>query len=400
MVLEQLKIALRNLNRRKFRTFLTILGILIGTMAVVALVSIGQGAKLAVEREFEEMGMNKIIVSSSSIDNSQVLPLDKEDAKIIKQIDGVTGIARMRVTPAQISFNSESTTGMIFGVEQEKEAKEIIKSAQGFEIASGKDLDEKSKNEAVVGCLFNKENEIFEDKVELGDKIFLSGEEFEVIGILDCMGSKPQDSVVTISLDSSQEYFGSGMLTIIAETTKTANPETIADEIERKLTKRRGLDEDDKVFSIQTSQDFYEAFNRILSMIQAIIIGIASISLFVGGISIINTMYTTVIERKSEIGIMKAIGARNLDIIQIFLYESSLLGFLGGAVGTFFGIIIGKIAEYIGNIYFSIDFLQVSFSPVLIIGMLIFSTVLGAFFGVWPARIAAKMPAVDAIRKR
>jgi ABC-type antimicrobial peptide transport system permease subunit len=87
-------------------------------MAVVALVSIGQGAKLAVEREFEEMGMNKIIVSSSSIDNSQVLPLDKEDAKIIKQIDGVTGIARMRVTPAQISFNSESTTGMIFGVEQ------------------------------------------------------------------------------------------------------------------------------------------------------------------------------------------------------------------------------------------------------------------------------------------
>jgi putative ABC transport system permease protein len=248
--------------------------------------------------------------------------------------------------------------------------------------------------------LFNKENEIFEDKVELGDKIFLSGEEFEVIGILDCMGSKPQDSVVTISLDSSQEYFGSGMLTIIAETTKTANPETIADEIERKLTKRRGLDEDDKVFSIQTSQDFYEAFNRILSMIQAIIIGIASISLFVGGISIINTMYTTVIERKSEIGIMKAIGARNLDIIQIFLYESSLLGFLGGAVGTFFGIIIGKIAEYIGNIYFSIDFLQVSFSPVLIIGMLIFSTVLGAFFGVWPARIAAKMPAVDAIRKR
>jgi putative ABC transport system permease protein len=111
-------------------------------------------------------------------------------------------------------------------------------------------------------------------------------------------------------------------------------------------------------------------------------------------------MYTTVIERKSEIGIMKAIGARNLDIIQIFLYESSLLGFLGGAVGTFFGIIIGKIAEYIGNIYFSIDFLQVSFSPVLIIGMLIFSTVLGAFFGVWPARIAAKMPAVDAIRKR
>jgi len=106
------------------------------------------------------------------------------------------------------------------------------------------------------------------------------------------------------------------------------------------------------------------------------------------------------LERKSEIGIMKATGARNSDITLIFLFESGMLGLIGGLIGVGLGIAMGKLIEYLAVTLASVDFLQVHFSPIVIIGMLVFSLGLGALFGVWPARIAAKMSAVDAIRKK
>ncbi len=301
----------------------------------------------------------------------------------------------------RISVDSESKIQFVMGIPQSEEGREIIKSMQNFKIVDGKDLEEGYKRKAVMGCLYAKEDEVFKDRLDLRDKIKISGEEFRVIGFLECIGNPQDDSSIIITLDSAENILsGEGAITIIAQVDKGEDPEKVADEIERKMRKRRGIDEGQEDFSVQTSADLLRTFNRTFSLIQAVIIGIAAISLLVGGIGIINTMYTAVLERKSEIGIMKATGARNRDITLIFLFESGMLGLIGGLIGVALGVAMGKLIEFLATTLASLGFLQVHFSPTVIIGMLVFSLGLGALFGVWPARIAAKMPAVEAIRKK
>ncbi len=405
MVIEHLKIALRNIKRRKLRTFLTLIGILIGTMAVVALFSVGDGVKASIEEEFKEMGMDKIMIMPGSGNIMSMMTstssLDDEDVDIISKVSGVEAAVKMLTLHERVSVDSESKIQFVSGIPQNEDGKEIIESMQNFNIKEGKDLKEGDKRKAVVGCLYAKDDEIFSDKLNVRDKIMISGKEFEVIGFLECIGNPSDDSSIIVTLDSAENILGGeGAITIIAQVGESEDPEKVADEIERKLRKRRGIEKGQEDYSVQTSADLLRTFNRTFSLIQAVIIGIAAISLLVGGIGIINTMYTAVLERKSEIGIMKATGARNSDITLIFLFESGMLGLIGGLIGVGLGIAMGKLIEYLAVTLASVDFLQVHFSPIVIIGMLVFSLGLGALFGVWPARIAAKMSAVDAIRKK
>ena len=148
---------------------------------------------------------------------------------------------------------------------------------------------------------------------------------------------------------------------------------------------------------MQTSEELIKSVNTILGVVQAIFIGIAAISLLVGGIGIMNTMYTSVLERTHDIGIMKAIGARNSDILSIFLLESGLLGLAGGAIGVLLGVGLSKLVEYFGSQ--SVGMLQASFSWHLIGGALAFSFIVGMISGALPARQASRMHPVEALRE-
>ncbi|MEK6820731.1 MAG: FtsX-like permease family protein, partial [Nanoarchaeota archaeon] len=162
--------------------------------------------------------------------------------------------------------------------------------------------------------------------------------------------------------------------------------------------KERGEKEGQETFSVQTSSQLLESFNSIFAVVQAVFVGIAAISLIVGGIGIMNTMYTAVLERTKEIGTMKAVGAKNSDILLIFLFESGLLGLVGGAIGIGLGIGIGKAVEIIAQQQLGTPFLRASFSLTLILGALLFSFVVGSVSGVLPALQASRLKPADALR--
>ena len=168
----------------------------------------------------------------------------------------------------------------------------------------------------------------------------------------------------------------------------------MAEDIEEKLEDERGT----KDFSVQTVEQIRESIDRVLSLIQGIMIGVAALSLLVGGVGIMNTMYTSVIEKTREIGIMKAVGARNSHVMSIFLIESGLMGAIGGLIGITLGIFLGKIAEFgIGQMT-GLTILEIAITPELIIGAMSFSFGIGALSGTLPARRAAKLKPVDALR--
>jgi len=172
----------------------------------------------------------------------------------------------------------------------------------------------------------------------------------------------------------------------------------VAERIEKKMRKERDEEEGEESFAVSTSEQILETFGSILDVVSAILIGIAAISLLVGGIGIMNTMYTSVLERTKEIGTMKAIGARNKDILLIFLFESGLIGLIGGIIGLTIGMGISKAVEYAIVNFYSIALLKITFDPLLIIGVLAFSFIVGSFAGVLPAIQASRLKPVDALR--
>ncbi len=152
-------------------------------------------------------------------------------------------------------------------------------------------------------------------------------------------------------------------------------------------------------FIIQTPEQLLGTLNTILNIIQGVLVGIAAISLIIGGIGITNTMYTAVVERTREIGIMKSIGATPKTIMYLFLVESGLLGLIGGVIGVILGVSLAKIVEFAAFQAFGTSLIQVTISPVVIIGALLFAFIVGAISGAFPAKQAANMNPVDALRR-
>ncbi|MEM4247591.1 MAG: ABC transporter permease, partial [Candidatus Woesearchaeota archaeon] len=176
------------------------------------------------------------------------------------------------------------------------------------------------------------------------------------------------------------------------------NPEEVADNIEKAIRRDRHQKEGREDFSVQSSTELIESFMKVLFIIQAVFVGIAAISLLVGGIGIMNTMYTAVLERTREIGVMKAIGARNKDILALFLIESGFLGAAGGIIGIIIGSGISKIVEVAVNAQYGANTILAVFPPYLLVGALLFSFGVGAVSGLLPARRASKLKPVDALR--
>ena len=173
---------------------------------------------------------------------------------------------------------------------------------------------------------------------------------------------------------------------------------TIAEKIKVELRRFRDVKKDEEDFDIQTPEQLLGSFGDVLNIVQSVLIGIAAISLLVGGIGIANTMYTAVIERTKEIDIMKSVGAQNKDILLIFVIESGMLGLAGGAIGIAVGIGLSKLVEYLAFVYLGTSLIKAFFPWYLILGSLLFSFLVGTISGLLPARQAASLKPVDALR--
>lgn len=394
-------LAFNNLKRRRLRSWLTMIGIFIGIAAVVALISLGQGLQNTIEEQFEQLGSDKIIIMPKGMgppgSAGGSLILTSKDIKVIENVRGVEYVSGYLVKQGQAKYKDESGIGFATGVTAEDF--ESMMEISGLGIIDGRGLKDDDKFKVVVGY-----NHIYKDTwdkpMQIGSTIEMEGYDFKVIGVLDKIGNPIDDSALYVIKDVLKEILNieDEESQIIAKTASGFDPVDVAETIERKLRQFRGEKEGQETFIVQTSEQLLESFSNIFAVVQAVLIGIAAISLLVGGIGIMNTMYTSVLERTKEIGVMKAIGAKNSDILLIFLFESGLLGLIGGIIGIGIGIGLGKFTEYIALNALGTNLLQAAFPWYLIIGALSFSFLIGTLSGILPAMQAAKLKPADALR--
>ena len=395
-------LAFNNLKRRKLRSWLTMIGIFIGIAAVVALISLGQGMQNYINEEFEKLGKDKIMIQPKSFGapgsaTSPSLALTEDDLKVVQNVKGVEWAIGMVYKMGQIEFKKESQITYLIGMEPEDI--KLMSEIQSFDIKDGRWFKPGDKYKVVVGYNHGYKD-LWERQVEVGDTMKIEGQEFKVIGIVDKIGNQYDDAQVYAPKEVISDLLGIGneLGYVMAKTAQGYNPEDVAETIERKLRKFRDEKEDQETFSVQTSEQLLQSFQNIFGVVQAVLVGIAAISLIVGGIGIMNTMYTSVIERTKEIGTMRADGARNSDVLLIFLFESGLLGLVGGAIGIIIGIGLAKGVEYaLSSSGFS-GLLQAHISWGLILGALAFSFIIGTLSGVLPAMQASKLKPADALR--
>ena len=235
--------------------------------------------------------------------------------------------------------------------------------------------------------------------VNLMDKI--EGVDFKVVGILKKSGNPQQDGTLVIPEAAMREILGIEETYDIIPAKISAGEDiaVVTERIKKDLRSHRNVEEGKEDFTVQTPENILATLNTILFIIQGVLVGIAAISLLVGGIGIMNTMYTAVLERTKEIGVMKAIGARNWEIMSIFVIESGMLGLVGGIIGVSMGFGISKSVELIAFQIYGSYLIKADFNLGLLIGMLMFGFIIGSLSGAFPAKQAAALKPVDALRK-
>ncbi|MBT7903564.1 ABC transporter permease [Candidatus Woesearchaeota archaeon] len=397
-------ISLNNLLRRRLRSWLTILGIFVGIAAVVALIALSQGMKDAVNVQFEQIGKTRIMIVPGGTffgplsSSAAASTLSEKEIDIVRNVPGVEFARGVIAKTVQVKYKDQTTVLSMWGMPIDSEAVKYYEALGIMDIGTGRNFKPNDKYKTVVG--YNIAEDSFESPIEPGRTVLINNIEFGVIGTQAKSGTGVHNQMVRIPFKTAKEMFNTGdtIDLIFGKVSEKEDLNTVVEKIKKELRKYRGVKENKEDFSIQTSAQTIQQINQLLKVIQAVLVGIAAISLLVGGIGIMNTMYTSVLERTKEVGILKSLGARNSAVMYLFLIESGLLGFVGGVMGVIIGMLLGKTAELAAR---SFDVtLTPNYSFVLIAGALLFSFSVGALSGVLPAYQASKLHPVDALRKK
>src|SRR3989338_1721110 len=401
MNIYEIKYALQNFRKRKLRSGLSILSILIGITAIFALLSFGIGIKQYVNALAEESGGNKLFIQARGIGapgTDENFFLSKEDVDFVSKIKGVDEIVGMYFKVAEAKFKEQKKFVFVGG--SNIDYLDFIEETFSIKVIKGRQLKKGDLNKATLGYNYQFDDKIFARGLKLGDKFEINSRKFEVIGFYEEIGNPQDDTNVFITAEafeilhpSSKDKFGF----IIASSQKGVNPSELASRIEERLRKFKNQEECKENFFVQTFEDALSTFNTIINVINGMLVLIALVSLVVAFVNIMNTMYTAILERTKEIGVMKAIGATNNDILTIFVVEAGLIGLIGGVLGVLLGYIISSVG---GSIAAASGFalLKPAYPIALIIGCLLFSLLVGAAAGFLPARRASKLKPVDALR--
>ncbi len=404
MIKDYFLLALGNLKHRGLRSWLTILGVFIGIAAVVSLISMGQGLETAIAGQFGALSVDTLTIQNKGTGfgppgSTVVEKLNNNDLDIIEGVNGVDLVVPRLIRVGSLEYNKIAGFGFASDIPEEKERREFIYDNFDIEVEEGRLLREGDKGKVMLGNFF-LDTDDFEKDFRIGKTVKINKKDFEVIGILEQSSTFQLNSVVFMTTSDLQDLFGieDEYDLIVAKVRDRDKIEEIGEEIERKLRRDRNEKEDEETFSVETPLQSLAAVSTILNIINIIVIGIAAISLFVGGVGIANTMYTSVIERTKEIGIMKAVGARNRDVLSIFLIESGLLGLVGGVAGALIGLGGALAVSSLANQALGADLFIVSISYPLLLSAVSFSFFVGVVSGIIPALQASKLNVVDALR--
>ena len=408
MIKDYFKLGISNITHRKMRSWLTMIGIFIGIASVVALISLGQGMKEAIGNVFLNIGSDKLAVMAKSglqfsgpPGSSAASNLTTHDADVIKRVKGVDEVGTRLIKPAKLEFNKEVAYYFAASMPDDGGGRKLITEFNRYEPQEGRLLKNGDRFKAIIGNNVANKGVFKKKKIELGNRIRINDFDFDVIGVLKKTGNPQQDSVVIVPEGALRELLkiDKEKVDVIAvKVQKGVDINKVAGEIEKEMRRDRNLKIGREDFEVQTPQQILSILDNILTIVEIVLIGIASISMLVGGIGIANTMYTSVIERTKEIGVMKSIGAQNKDILVIFVIESGLLGLVGGAIGIAIGIGLSKLVELLAFQLLGTSLIKAFFPWYLIAGALMFSFLIGTVSGFLPARQAASLKPVDALR--
>jgi len=404
MKLDYLILALKNLKHRGVRSWLTLLGIFIGVTAVVALMGLGAGLQAAVSSQFGVSSTQVITVQAGGVNSfgapgsGAVNKLTTADVDAIEGLSTVEMAIPRMIASGKMEFNDVVAFGYSMSVPdggKRKRGYEVM----GLEAETGRMLKDGDYGKVMLGYSFYGSDDIFGKKVVPGSTVLIQDERFRVVGILKKKGSFVVD--ITVFMNEAQlvdllNYNDEvDLIAVMAKSTELMDK--TKEDIEKLMRKRRGVGVGEEDFEVSTPDAMMETVNSVLGGVQAFILIIASISILVGALGIVNTMTTSVLERKKEIGIMKAIGAKNSQVFMQFFFESGMLGLIGGLIGVVLGTLVGVVG--IAGIN---SFLGAELSPVidfvLIGAALIGSFMIGAIAGIVPAMNAARQNPVEALR--
>lgn len=396
--------AFRNLRKKGIRSWLTLLGIFIGILAVVSLITLGNAMKVAVNSQFGVTNTEIISVQAGGLQygvpGSLVTnPLTTDDVEAIDKLSSVEFAIGRNIETGKMEYNDILAVGSAYSVIEGRE-KEIYEITDDVEAEYGRLLKSGDYRKVVLGANFrDKDTNPFGKEIVPGKKVLINDVEFEVVGILKKKGSFIYDWTAFIYDDELKDIMDYGEDVDLIDV-KVKDKEIIdrtKEDIEKLLRQRRDVDVGEEDFEVTTPEAMLEQINSVLGAIQAFVIIIASISILVGSIGIINTMTTSVLERKKEIGIMKSVGAKNSQIFLQFFIESGFLGLIGGIVGAVFGVLVGYLGTLGINNWIG-STIQPEISFVLIFFVLLGSFVIGSCAGIFPAMQAAKQNPVEALR--
>ncbi|MFA5061381.1 MAG: ABC transporter permease [Candidatus Pacearchaeota archaeon] len=414
-----LNLSFNMLIHSKLRSYLTIIGIVIGIGAVVAILAVSQGAQKQLEEQLSSLGADILTISPGfsramgvgggfrtmgggppgnegiTTTSSEQKNLTAKDVLVIKSISNVKSAMGTVSGREEVSYLGKSATISIQGIDTE-----VWKDFINTELDSGRYLTKGDSNSIVVGS--RVANSIFEDGMQTNRQVTIGGKTFKIVGILKSGGT--DDSTIFMPIEMAREVLEDvGKDEFDSISVKIANVEITEDtieEIEKKLMSSRGILQDkDMDFSVSNPAAMQETITSSISSISLFLAAIAAISLVVGAVGIANTMFTSVLEKTKEIGIMKAIGAQNKDILLIFLFNSGLLGLVGGIGGIILGILgAGYVGGMVGDSLGRFSLSSTYFSPTLILGAFLISIGVGMIAGAIPAYRASKLKPVDALR--
>lgn len=404
MIRDYFVLAVKNLRKRGIRSWLTMLGIFLGIAAVVALISMGTGLQNAITGQFGTLDADKLIIQNTGAGfgppgSTAVQKLTTHDLSIVESVAGVDIAIPRLIRIVKVEFNDAVKFRNVASVPENDKAITIANDFLNADVKSGRLLEKVDRGKVVLGNDFLTED--FGKEIRVGSKLLIQGNSFEVVGILEKSSSFMINSIILLPEEDLTKILGlNGEIDmIIVRVDNDKNIKSIASTLERKLRDDRKQKIGEEDFSVQTPLQSISVINTILDVINIIVSGIAAISLFVGGVGIANTMYTSVLERRREIGVMKAIGATNRSILLIFLIEAALLGLVGGVIGAIIGLGLAVAASSIANIALGGLSFEITLSFPLLLSAILFSLVIGILSGLVPAIQAAKLNPVEALRK-
>ncbi len=407
-----LGLVVTHLMNRGLRSWLTVLGIVVGVMAVVAIVSIGEGMQQSVTEQFSKLGVDTITITpgysgasgrrfgpphrrefgEGGMKSGNLTDRDVMLLKTIPEVVHVNGIVSGRV---DVSYLAETASISLQGVDPR-----VWKLMATAELASGRFLEQGDDNVAVVGDRIA--NELFSQPIQVNRQVNVGGQNFKVVGILKPGTLGQEDSAIFVPGDAAREIIDDAVpdqfSSIAVQAEEDVNMTLLSEEIEKRLLVSHQITSGEKDFTVRNPVGIQERMTEVTQIITLFLGGIAAISLLVGGIGIANTMFMSVMERTRQIGILKALGTTNEEVMKIFLIEAGLMGLVGGILGVLFGMIASGMITEVGITFIGGRSLATVIPPSLIAFALIFSLIIGMVAGILPARRAANLQPVEALR--